>query len=87
MRDHWCAGQREPARAVPLEWKTMCAVAGAVMALVFISQRWPTSNSFQIWQLNYPDHQAHRVTNDQITMKRSVSQQLLKHWLMQTDVR
>jgi hypothetical protein len=38
-----------------------------------------TSNSFQIWC--YPDHQAHRVTGETNNMKRSVSQQLLKHWL------
>lgn len=71
------------------EWKTMCAVAwSSDGARLYFSAMALTSNSFQIWQLNYPDHQAHRVTNDpnnyeEISLA-ATSQTLVT---MQTDVR
>jgi len=71
------------------EWKTMCAVAwNRVGTSLYFSAMALNSNSFQIWRLTYPGHQAQRVTNDpnnyeEISLA-AESQMLVT---MQTDVR
>ena len=71
------------------EWKTMCAVAWSTDgAHLYFSAMALTSNSFQIWRLNYPDHQAQRVTNDPNNYEEiSLAEGHQTLVTMQTDVR
>jgi DNA-binding winged helix-turn-helix (wHTH) protein len=47
------------------EWKTMCALSWSADGTnLYFSAMALSSNSFQIWRLAYPDHQAQHVTND-----------------------
>lgn len=71
------------------EWKTMCAVAWNRDGIsLYFSAMALNSNSFQIWRLSYPEHQAQRVTNDPNNYEEiSLAAESRTLVTMQTDVR